>query len=35
VAIGPTALMDLMFNADYDPPLRAAMPAAVRSALAQ
>jgi hypothetical protein len=26
--------MDLMFNADYDPPLRAAMPAAVRSALA-
>src|SRR3954454_1522815 len=34
VAIGPTALMDLMFNADYDPPLRAAMPAAVRSALA-
>src|SRR3954449_724138 len=34
VAIGPTGLMDLMFNADYDPPLRAAMPAAVRSALA-
>src|SRR3954470_2374191 len=34
VAIGPTALMDLMFNADYDPPLRAAIPAAVRSALA-
>jgi pimeloyl-ACP methyl ester carboxylesterase len=34
VAIGPTVLMDLMFNADYDPPLRAAIPAAVRSALA-
>ncbi len=34
VAIGPTALMDLMFNADYDPPLRAALPAAIRSALA-
>jgi pimeloyl-ACP methyl ester carboxylesterase len=34
VTIGPTGLMDLMFNADYDPPLRAAMPAAVRSALA-
>ena len=29
VAIGPTALMDLMFNADYDPPLRAALPSAV------
>jgi pimeloyl-ACP methyl ester carboxylesterase len=34
VTIGPTALMDLMFNADYDPPLRAAIPSAVRSALA-
>jgi pimeloyl-ACP methyl ester carboxylesterase len=34
VAIGPTGLMDLIFNADYDPPLRAALPAAVRSALA-
>ena len=33
VTIGPTVLMDLMFNADYDPPLRAALPAAVRSAL--
>jgi pimeloyl-ACP methyl ester carboxylesterase len=33
VTIGPTGLMDLMFNADYDPPLRAALPAAVISAL--
>jgi pimeloyl-ACP methyl ester carboxylesterase len=34
VRIGPTALLDLMFNADYDPALRAALPAAVKSALA-
>jgi pimeloyl-ACP methyl ester carboxylesterase len=34
VAIGPTALLDLMFQADYDPPLRAALPAAARAALA-
>jgi pimeloyl-ACP methyl ester carboxylesterase len=33
-AIGPTALLDLMFNADYDPGLRAAMPSAVDAALA-
>jgi pimeloyl-ACP methyl ester carboxylesterase len=33
-AIGPTALLDLMFNADYDPALRAAMPSAVDAALA-
>src|SRR5262249_45019519 len=33
VTIGPTGLMDLMFNADYLPPLRAAIPAAVESAL--
>ncbi len=32
-AIGPTALLDLMFNADYDPALRAAMPSAVDAAL--
>jgi pimeloyl-ACP methyl ester carboxylesterase len=34
VRIGPTALLDLMFQADYDPPLRAALPAAVKAALA-
>jgi pimeloyl-ACP methyl ester carboxylesterase len=34
VAIGPVALYDLMFAADYDPPLRAALPAAVKAALA-
>jgi pimeloyl-ACP methyl ester carboxylesterase len=34
VAIGPTALLDLMFQADYAPPLRAALPAAVKAALA-
>jgi pimeloyl-ACP methyl ester carboxylesterase len=33
-ALGPTALLDLMFNADYDPALRAAMPSAVDAALA-
>src|SRR4051794_38661277 len=32
--IDPTALLDLMFQADYDPSLRAAMPAAVDAALA-
>ncbi|HEY7074500.1 MAG TPA: alpha/beta fold hydrolase [Solirubrobacteraceae bacterium] len=30
-----TALLDYMFNADYDPALRAALPAAVRAALAR
>jgi pimeloyl-ACP methyl ester carboxylesterase len=34
VPIGPTALLDLMFQADYDTPLRAALPAAVKAALA-
>jgi pimeloyl-ACP methyl ester carboxylesterase len=34
VAIGPAALDGLMFDADYDPALRAAMPAADRAALA-
>jgi pimeloyl-ACP methyl ester carboxylesterase len=29
-----TALLDYMFNADYDPAMRAALPAAVQSALA-
>ena len=33
-AIGPTALLDLMFNADYDPALRAAMPSAMDAGLA-
>lgn len=33
VTIGPTALLDLMFNTDYLPPLRAAVPIAVRAAL--
>jgi pimeloyl-ACP methyl ester carboxylesterase len=32
--IGPSALDDLMFDADYEPQLRAALPAAVRAALA-
>ena len=32
-AIGPTAIADLLFDSDYNPPLRAAMPAAVRAAL--
>src|SRR5687767_7991210 len=31
--IGPTAISDLMYDADYNPPLRAALPAAVRAAL--
>jgi pimeloyl-ACP methyl ester carboxylesterase len=34
IAIGPVAIYDLMFDADYDPALRAAIPAAVKSALA-
>lgn len=33
LAIGPVALVDLMFEADYDPPLRAALPSAVDAAL--
>jgi len=31
--IGPTAIADLMFDSDYNPPLRAAVPAALRAAL--
>jgi pimeloyl-ACP methyl ester carboxylesterase len=31
--IGPTAIADLLFDSDYNPPLRAAVPAALRSAL--
>jgi pimeloyl-ACP methyl ester carboxylesterase len=31
--IGPTALSDLLYDSDYNPPLRAAMPVAVRAAL--
>src|SRR5215211_6224791 len=31
--IGPTAISDLMYDSDYNPPLRAALPAAVRAAL--
>ena len=31
--VGPTALADLLFDSDYNPPLRAAVPAAVRAAL--
>src|SRR5215217_4418578 len=31
--IGPTAIADLLFDSDYNPPLRAAVPAAVRAAL--
>ncbi len=34
VTFGPTAMLDLMFNADYDPALRAALPAALLAALA-
>ncbi len=34
VTIGPTALLDFMLSADYDPALRAALPAAVKAALA-
>src|SRR4051812_4245368 len=33
VRIGPVALLDLMFAADYLPPLRAAVPIAVKAAL--
>src|SRR3954462_1598830 len=32
--VTPVSLLDLMFQADYDPPLRAALPAAVRAGLA-
>ena len=32
--ITPTAIADLLYDADYNPPLRAAVPAAVRAALA-
>jgi pimeloyl-ACP methyl ester carboxylesterase len=32
--IGPTTLLDLMFQADYDPALRAALPATVKAGLA-
>ena len=32
-AVGPTALADLLYDSDYNPPLRAAMPAAVAAAL--
>ncbi len=31
--VGPTGLADLLYDSDYNPPLRAAMPAAVRAAL--
>ena len=31
--IGPTAIADLLFDSDYNPPLRAAVPAAVKAAL--
>jgi pimeloyl-ACP methyl ester carboxylesterase len=31
--IGPTAIADLLFDSDYNPPLRAAVPAAVQAAL--
>src|SRR4051812_5408829 len=34
VMMGPRGLMDLLFNAAYAPPLGAAIPAAIRSALA-
>ena len=34
VALGPTAIADLLYDSDYNPPLRAAVPAAVRAALA-
>jgi pimeloyl-ACP methyl ester carboxylesterase len=33
LTIGATAIADLMFDSDYNPPLRAAVPAAVRAAL--
>jgi pimeloyl-ACP methyl ester carboxylesterase len=32
--LGPTALADLMYDADYNPPMRAGIPAAVRAAMA-
>src|SRR4051794_17936706 len=32
-AVGQTALADLLYDSDYNPPLRAAMPSAVRAAL--
>jgi hypothetical protein len=32
-AVGQTALADLLYDSDYNPPLRAAVPAAVRAAL--
>ena len=31
--MGPTAISDLLYDADYNPPLRAGLPAAVRAAL--
>jgi pimeloyl-ACP methyl ester carboxylesterase len=31
--IGPTAIADLLYDSDYNPPLRAALPAALRAAL--
>src|SRR4051794_22085684 len=34
VKITPVALFDLMFDADYDPPVRAAIPIGVKAALA-
>ena len=34
-SVGPTAIADLLYDSDYNPPLRAAMPAAVRAALAR
>jgi pimeloyl-ACP methyl ester carboxylesterase len=32
-AVGPTAIADLLYDSDYNPPLRAGVPAAVRAAL--
>src|SRR5215207_3825954 len=32
-AVGPTAISDLLYDSDYNPPLRAGVPAAVRAAL--
>ena len=32
-SVGPTAISDLLYDSDYNPPLRAAVPSAVRSAL--
>src|SRR5829696_3963120 len=31
-AVGPTAISDLLYDSDYNPPLRAGVPAAVRAA---